>query len=160
MKCQQCSGCFTESGCSVTTLTKAEIMNDTTRFMKLVDLASDNNHKKMDQEGHCHIIPTIVRELSKNVYSSQSALYTAHQHLPLLEFLELSKQLYLFHIVGVHIAWAVEYSHNDMQLLLSILKDSDEQEKKKLLQYCNEHAEIHELFGNLAAGSIGRAGGP
>lgn len=154
MSCHSCGGCFTGAGCSTVKLSKKEMASDSARFQSLLDLAA--SQEQQPEESHDHVIPTIMSQLSKNVYSSQTVLFQAHDELSLPEFLELTKQLYLANIVGVHIAWAAEYCQGDIRQLSTLLKDGSEEDRKLLLQHCDDQAEIHEMFGNLASGSVGR----
>lgn len=156
MSCHSCGGCFTGVGCSTAKLSKKEILTDASRFQSLLDLAASQD--QLEHEGHDHVIPTIMSELSKNVYSSQTVLFKAHDELSLIQFLDLAKRLYTANIVGVHIAWAAEYCEGDVKQLLSLFKDGTEEERTLLLQHCDDQAEIHEMFGTLTTGSVGRVG--
>lgn len=151
MSCHSCGGCFTGTGCSTAKLSKKEITSDSARFHSLVDLASSLQDEQ-DKVGHDHVIPTIMSQLSKNVYSSQTVLFKAYDELDLQDFLNLAKELYTNRILGVHIAWAAEYSKMNVKQLLTSLQQGDQ----LLLQHCDDQAEIHEMFGNLTTGSVGR----
>lgn len=157
MSCQSCSGCFTGSSCSTPKGTKKDTLNDNLRFQSLLDLAASQNWKLESAKDHDHVIPTVMAELSKNVYSSQTALFQAFDTLSQQDFLSLAACLYQLNLVGVHIAWAFEFCQNDAQLLLTILQNKDkEDDKTKLVDHCNDQAEIHELFGQMSPGSVGR----
>lgn len=148
MSCQSCSGCFTGDSCS----TKESSSKNKTRFQDLLNAAALQSNEETEE--HEHIIPTIAVELSKNVYASQTVLIKAYDTLDRHEFLSLSKYLYQTKLVGEHIAWADEYCKGDIKELLRII--SSEEEKYKLLQHCDDRAEIHEMFGNLPPGTIKR----
>lgn len=152
MSCHSCGGCFTGSGCSTVKLSKKEILSDSARFHSLIDLALSQHQEQQEEKGHDHVIPTIMSQLSKNVYSSQTVLFKAYDELDLKEFLKLSQALYTNHILGVHIAWAAEYCEMNMEKLQNALELPD----PLLLQHCDDQAEIHEMFGNLTTGSVGR----
>lgn len=156
MSCHSCGGCFTGAGCSTAKLSKKEITSDSAKFHSLLDLASTTSQDQHVDNHHDHIIPTIMSQLSKNVYSSQTVLFQAFDQLDLNQFLSLAKQLYAFNIVGVHIAWAAEYFKGDTKQLLDMLSEGSEQDRALLLQHCDDQAEIHEMFGNLTSGSVGR----
>lgn len=151
MSCHSCGGCFTGSGCSTAKLSKKEITSDSARFHSLINLASSLQNDR-DEVDHDHVIPTIMSQLSKNVYSSQTVLFTAYDELDLQDFLNLAKELYANRIIGVHIAWAAEYCQMNVKQLLTSLQQGDQ----LLLQHCDDQAEIHEMFGNLTTGSVGR----
>lgn len=155
MSCHSCGGCFTGAGCSTVKLSKKEMLNDSAKFQSLLDLAATTTTQEQGDD-HDHVIPTIMSQLSKNVYSSQTVLFKAFDELDLTNFLLLSKQLYHFDIVGVHIAWAAEYCKGDTNELLCTLTSGDDQLRTSLLQHCDDQAEIHEMFGNLNPGSVGR----
>ncbi|KAI7892457.1 uncharacterized protein EV154DRAFT_504512 [Mucor mucedo] len=150
MSCHSCGGCFTGSGCSTVKLSKKEMLSDSARFQSLLDLASSS--PSIESTQHDHVIPTIMSQLSKNVYSSQTVLFKAYDELDLQEFLKLSQALYRNHILGVHIAWAAEYCQMNMKELQNALQLPD----PLLLQHCDDQAEIHEMFGQLTTGSVGR----
>ncbi|KAL9543471.1 hypothetical protein MBANPS3_008102 [Mucor bainieri] len=157
MSCHSCGGCFTGAGCSTIKLSKKEALNDSARFQSLLDLAATQQQQPQQKE-HDHVVPTIMSELSKNVYASQTVLFKAFDDLELDQFLSLAKCLYTANIVGVHIAWAAEYFKGDVKELLRILSTGDKEEQALLLQHCDDSAEMHEMFGQLATGSIGRVG--
>lgn len=159
MSCHSCGGCFTGTGCSTVKLSKKEALNDSARFQSLLDLAATQQQQQQQQpqqKEHDHVIPTIMSELSKNVYASQTVLFKAFDDLALDQFLSLAKCLYTANIVGVHIAWAAEYCKGDVQELLRILSTGEKDEQTLLLQHCDDSAEMHEMFGQLATGSVGR----
>lgn len=157
MSCQSCSGCFTGSSCSTTKISKKDALNDSIRFQSLLEMAAESKDLQLaSSKVHDHVIPTIMSELSKNIYSSQTTLFQAYDTLSLEEFLSLSSYLYQYNIVGAFIAWAFEHCQNDPHKLLQILKTSDDGEKTKLAEHCNDQAEIHELFGQSSPGSMGR----
>jgi hypothetical protein len=155
MSCSSCGGCFTGTGCSTVKLSKKEMQSDSARFQSLLDLAATANAQ--DQH-HDHVIPTIMSQLSNNVYSSQTVLFKAYDDLSLTDFLVLAKQLYSANIVGVHVAWAAEYCQGDVKRLLELLNNGTEENRTSLLQHCDDQAEIHEMFGSLTTGSVGRVG--
>lgn len=162
MSCQSCSGCFTGSSCSTTKVSKKEALSDEARFQSLIELATTSKDLKLEiKKEHDHVIPTIMSELSKNVYSSQTVLFQAFDTLPQQDFLLLAKYLYQLHIVGAHIAWAYEFCENNVEKLLDILKNvasnnNIDGKLSALIQHCNDQAEIHEMFGQLPTGSVGR----
>lgn len=153
MSCSSCGGCFTGTGCSTVKLSKKEIQSDSARFQSLLDLAASTTSQ--DQH-HDHVIPTIMSQLSKNVYSSQTVLFKAYDDLSLDDFLALAKQLHSTNIVGVHIAWAAEYCQGNVKQLLDQLSKGTEEGRTAIFQHCDDQAEIHEMFGNLTTGSVGR----
>ncbi|KAI8080826.1 uncharacterized protein B0P05DRAFT_539768 [Gilbertella persicaria] len=153
MSCQSCSGCFTGSSCSTPKPLKKNALVQELRFQSLLDLAATTPDNNDSQQQHDHVIPTIMAELSKNVYSSQTVLFKANDELPLNQFLSLAKALYSANIVGVHIAWAAEFCQDNVQQLLDILTKGD---PTALLQHCDDQAEVYELFGQLPPGSVGR----
>ncbi|KAK4521623.1 uncharacterized protein ATC70_004153 [Mucor velutinosus] len=155
MSCHSCGGCFTGTGCSTIKLSKKEALSDSARFQSLLDLATTQQQQPQQKE-HDHVVPTIMSELSKNVYASQTVLFKAFDDLELEQFLSLAKCLYSANVVGVHIAWAAEYCKGDVQELLRILSTGKEEEQTLLLQHCDDAAEMHEMFGQLAMGSVGR----
>ncbi|KAG1472746.1 hypothetical protein G6F56_001355 [Rhizopus delemar] len=140
MSCQSCSGCFTNNSCSTKVTVKEK-----TRFQDLLNAASNSSHDD-------HLIPTIVVELSKNVYASHNVLIKAFDTLGLSAFLELSRVLYQLKLTGEHIAWADEYCQSNLDLLMHTLQT----DKQKLLAYCDDQAELHELFRSLAPHTIPR----
>ena len=154
MSCHSCGGCFTGVGCSTAKLSKKEITSDSARFQSLITLAASQDQH--EETNHDHVIPTLMSQLSKNVYSSQTVLFKAFDELELSQFLELSTYLYKFNIIGVHIAWASEYVKGDMTQLLNILSSGQKEDQSLLLQHCDDQAEMHEMFGSLPAGSVGR----
>ncbi|EPB90581.1 hypothetical protein HMPREF1544_02642 [Mucor circinelloides 1006PhL] len=156
MSCHSCGGCFTGTGCSTIKLSKKEALNDSTRFQSLLDLATMQQQSMQQDKEHDHVIPTIMSELSKNVYASQTVLFKAFDELELSQFLDLAKCLYTANIVGVHIAWAAEYCKGNVPELLRILSAGTEEEQTLVLQHCDDSAEMHEMFGQLATGSVGR----
>lgn len=156
MSCHSCGGCFTGAGCSTAKLSKKDILSDAAKFQSLIDLAATTSQNDKQGDDHDHVIPTIMSQLSKNVYSSQTVLFKAFDELDLTTFLSLSTQLYHSDIVGVHIAWAAEYCKGDINELLRILNGDDEQLRTALFEHCDDQAEIHEMFGNLNPGSVGR----
>ncbi|KAG2203854.1 hypothetical protein INT46_011619 [Mucor plumbeus] len=156
MSCHSCGGCFTGTGCSTAKLSKKEALNDSARFQSLLDLAMAQQQSMEQHKEHDHVIPTIMSELSKNVYASQTVLFKAFDELGLVQFLSLATQLYTTNILGVHIAWAAEYCKGDVEELLRILSNGTKEKKTLLLQYCDDQAEMHEMFGQLTTGSVGR----
>ncbi|ORE07495.1 hypothetical protein BCV72DRAFT_226584 [Rhizopus microsporus var. microsporus] len=150
MNCQSCSGCFTGSSCS----TKETATQDKTKFEDLLEKA--NSEPEEYQKEHSHVIPTVIVQLSKNVYASQTVLFKAYDLLERPQFIQLSKHLYDSKLTGEHIAWADEYVKGDIKQLLDILQQREE--RNKLLQYCDEQAEIYELFTNLPSGTVRRIG--
>lgn len=156
MSCHSCGGCFTGTGCSTTKLSKKELLNDGARFQSLLDLAAATTPSSEISDQHDHVIPTIMSELSKNVYASQTVLFKAHDDLSLTDFLELANHLHKQDIVGVHLAWAAEYCQGNIAQLLAILSKGNEIEQTNLVQHCNDSAEMHEMFGQLTTGSVGR----
>jgi hypothetical protein len=159
MSCHSCGGCFTGTGCSTVKLSKKEILNDSARFQSLLNLAAVTTTTTPSSETsdeHDHVIPTIMSELSKNVYASQTVLFKAHDELSLTDFLALASHLHKQDIVGVHLAWAAEYCQGNIDQLLAILSSGSESEQAKLEQHCNDSAEMHEMFGQLTTGSVGR----
>jgi hypothetical protein len=156
MSCHSCGGCFTGTGCSTVKLSKKELLDDSTRFQSLLDLAATTNSTTENNDQHDHVIPTIMAQLSKNVYASQTVLFKAYDELPLADFLALAKHLHTQDIVGVHLAWAAEYCQGNIAQLLTILSSGDESERANLVQHCNDSAEMHEMFGQLTTGSVGR----
>ncbi|KAI8639648.1 hypothetical protein BD408DRAFT_421075 [Parasitella parasitica] len=156
MSCSSCGGCFTGTGCSTAKLSAKEVLDESVRFQSLLDLATMQQESIEDHKVHDHVIPTIMSELSKNVYASQIVLFQAYDELELAEFLFLVKYLYATKILGVHIAWAAEYCKGDLRKLLKILSTGEEEEKSLLFQHCDDQAEMHEMFGQLTTGSVGR----
>jgi hypothetical protein len=146
MSCHSCGGCFTGGGCSTTSLKKEGNNN---RFQSLINLAMTSKKEEQNDE-HDHVIPTLIAELSQNVYSSQTVLWTAFEQLSYQDFLTLANELYKQNIVGAHIAWASEYSRGDSSKLMQSLTT------QALIDHCNDQAEIHELFSSLPKGSIHR----
>ncbi|KAI7907865.1 uncharacterized protein BX663DRAFT_492268 [Cokeromyces recurvatus] len=157
MSCLSCGGCFTGTGCSTSKSTLKRQPDLIARFQSLLDLASSTSTKATNNLDHDHIIPTIISELSNQVYSSQIVLFKAYDELSLEVFLNMAKLLNDHGVVGMHIAWAAEYCQNDLHQLLNILSNKEmEQKKKSLLQHCNDQAEIHEMFAQLPTRSVGR----
>ncbi|KAL9558428.1 hypothetical protein PS6_001279 [Mucor atramentarius] len=139
MSCHSCGGCFTGTGCSTIKLSKKEALNDSTRFQSLLDLATMHQQSMQQDKEHDHTV-----------------LFKAFDELELSQFLDLAKCLYTANIVGVHIAWAAEYCKGNVAELLRILSAGTEEEQTLILQHCDDSAEMHEMFGQLATGSVGR----
>ncbi|KAI9474079.1 MAG: hypothetical protein EXX96DRAFT_580524 [Benjaminiella poitrasii] len=155
MSCLSCGGCFTGTGCSTTKPSSRKHQGDgAARFQSLLDLAASSAHDTSTENvHHDHIIPTIVAELSNQVYASQIVLFQAYETCTLEEFLRLAALLQTNGVRGMHIAWAAEYCQNNPRRLLDVLSDN---EKISLLQHCDDQAEMHEMFAQLVPGSVGR----
>ncbi|KAI8884456.1 hypothetical protein K501DRAFT_332642 [Backusella circina FSU 941] len=138
---------YDSSGCSTVSNKKGGSSN---RFQSLINLARSKNDTRDQNDEHDHVIPTLISELSQNVYSSQTVLWNAFEQLSYQDFLTLADQLYEYNIVGAHIAWASEYSQGDSLKLMQSLPTQE------LIDHCNDQAEIHELFSSLPKGSIHR----
>ncbi|KAI8979339.1 hypothetical protein BDF20DRAFT_835377 [Mycotypha africana] len=150
--CMSCGGCFTGAGCVSSKSIIKNHADDKARFIALLESAA-----ALTTHHDNHIIPTILSELSKNVFPSQTVLIQAVDELSLMDFLDLARLLYDYGIVGNHIAWAGEYCHGDVNHLHKILGSDDEKEGKLLLcRHCNDQAEMFELFNQLPSGSVGR----
>ncbi|KAI9263724.1 hypothetical protein BY458DRAFT_514598 [Sporodiniella umbellata] len=145
MSCQSCSGCFTSDSCS-TKKSSSAVVQEKARFQDLLKAAS------VPTQEHNHLIPTVVLELSKNVYASHNVLIKAFDTLGLEGFLELADTMYRHRLRGESIAWADEYCQGDSQRLYTYLKNNP----KELFAYCNDQAELHELFRSLPPHTIPR----
>ncbi|KAF7731896.1 hypothetical protein EC973_007727 [Apophysomyces ossiformis] len=152
MSCQTCGGCFTGSGCTTTKPSKIKHDQHENRVLGLLKLAGQKDDKPSDD--HDHVIPTLVAELSRNVYASQMALLSAYNQLPLTDFLELARCCCAHDMIGVHIAWAWEYCHGMPTDLLHVLKDQAKREE--LWDYLDGQAEVHEVLSQLPDGAAGR----
>ncbi|KAI7851475.1 hypothetical protein BDC45DRAFT_515857 [Circinella umbellata] len=156
MSCQSCSGCFTGISCHTTRNSK----QDHDQFQSLLQFALTSNEQSKQQDeqnsDHDHIIPTIVSQLSNNVYASQVALFSAHSKMELKEFIELVQKLYDHQVIGSLVAWAWEYCHDDPINLLTRLRGDTAKEQTELWDYLDGQAEVHEVFNGTSVGRVKR----
>ncbi|KAI8365226.1 uncharacterized protein BYT42DRAFT_589239 [Radiomyces spectabilis] len=148
--CASCGGCFTGSGCSSSTKSDAGTLNEN-RFRSLLELAAKPQDQPLTAD-HDHVIPTIIAELTQNVYASQTVLFSVYEQWSLPDFLELAALLYEQQITGALVAWAWEHSQGD---LLATLR-SDSKERRLLWDHIDEQALVFEVFSNLPEGRAGR----
>lgn len=143
MSCSSCQGCFAGNGCVQKTSdgkkTRAQ------QFSRLVEKVATRKD----------LIPSLISEMSHNVYASQMALYGMHQQLSHQLFLELVLQLHQRDIVGLLIAWAWEYVSNDAYQLMSVLSTTTENQTT-FWDHLERQAELHEVINQLPTGSAGR----
>ncbi|KAG0169337.1 hypothetical protein DFQ28_003716 [Apophysomyces sp. BC1034] len=152
MSCKTCGGCFTGSGCTTSRSSKTKNELTVARILGLLQLAAQTNDQTSND--HDHVIPTIVAELSQNIYASQMALLSAYNQLSLTDFLELAECCCMHDMTGVHIAWALEHCHSSPEELMVVLRE--EEKCKELWHHLDGQAEVHEVFNNLAEGAVGR----
>ncbi|KAI9254552.1 hypothetical protein BDA99DRAFT_518701 [Phascolomyces articulosus] len=167
MSCQSCSGCFTGKSCHTTRNSK-QVEQDHHQFKSLLQLAltRKNDSKKTnlplhdDASDHDHIIPTIVSQLSDNIYASQVALFSMYSRMSLEEFIELAEKLYDHEVTGSLVAWAWEYCHQDPVNLLSRLRgggvDDIVTQQQELWDHLDGQAEVHEVFNGTSVGRVKR----
>ncbi|KAI8581886.1 hypothetical protein K450DRAFT_229707 [Umbelopsis ramanniana AG] len=144
MSCQTCTGCFTGGGCS----TKKSKSNhkDTTKLESILVKAESGN----PQQGadHDHTVTAIAEIMSKNIYSSQMALFSMYDKLPYEDFLKIVRKCYEHNIQGPYIAWLWEYTKGDAQAALKLLVTRTEHgEQDDLWKHLEDQAELHQAFG-------------
>ncbi|KAI9287055.1 hypothetical protein BC943DRAFT_320591 [Umbelopsis sp. AD052] len=142
MSCQTCTGCFTGGGCS-TKKSKAN-HKDTTKLESILRKAETGNL----QQGadHDHTVTAIAELMSKNIYSSQMALFSMYDQLPYEDFLKVVRKCYEHNIQGPYIAWLWEYTKGNAQAVLKALV-TEHGEKDELWKHLEDQAELHQAFG-------------
>ncbi|KAH8556429.1 hypothetical protein BGW37DRAFT_472542 [Umbelopsis sp. PMI_123] len=144
MSCQTCTGCFTGGGCS----TKKSKLNqkDTVNLEKLLLKAEAS--KIQPSSDHDHIVTAIADTMSKNMYSSQMALFAMYDQLPYDAFLKVLRKCNEHNINGPYIAWLWDYTNGDSQAVLELLvTGTARDEQEKLWLHLEDQAELHQAFG-------------